>query len=115
RVQPRLAPAPVVLSRPVAGKRLDRRELHALRPVGDELLAGPAGRGDPPLQLSNRFAGRIDPEGTGLYAAFDGRTHTDLPLNTRMGFGRLWPTFTLFRITAPAFRRTRRRPWLTSR
>ena len=38
RVQSRFAPAPVVVRRPVAGERLDRRQLHALRPVGDELL-----------------------------------------------------------------------------
>ena len=46
RVQSRLARAPVVLGRPVAGERLDRRQLHALRPVGDELPGGPARRLD---------------------------------------------------------------------
>ena len=43
RVQPRLAPAPVVLRRPVAGELLDRRQLHALRSVRDELTAWQAG------------------------------------------------------------------------
>ena len=46
RVQPRLARAPVVIGRPIAGELLDHRQLHALRPVGDELLGGPAGSRD---------------------------------------------------------------------
>src|SRR3954462_2204453 len=37
RVQPRFDPPQVVVGRPVAGKRLNRRQLHALRPVFDEL------------------------------------------------------------------------------
>src|SRR5262249_5081515 len=46
RVQPGLDPADVVVRRPVAGERLDRRELDALRAVGDELLARQARGGD---------------------------------------------------------------------
>ena len=38
RVEPRLALAPVVVGRPVAGELLQRRQLHALRPIRDELL-----------------------------------------------------------------------------
>ena len=52
RVQSRLAPAPVVLGRPVAGERLQRRQLHALRAVGDELFRRPARRLDPAAKLS---------------------------------------------------------------
>ena len=33
---------PVVPGRPVAGELLDRHQLHALRPVSDELRGGPA-------------------------------------------------------------------------
>jgi predicted ATPase len=44
RVQPRLAPAPVAIARPVARELLDRRQLHALRAIIDELLARQAGR-----------------------------------------------------------------------
>ena len=45
-VQPRLEPAEVVVVAPVAGELLHRRQLHALRRVGDGLLLGPArGRG----------------------------------------------------------------------
>ena len=51
RVQPRLARAPVVIGRPVAGELLDRRQLHALRPVFDQLLGGPARRRDAPPQV----------------------------------------------------------------
>jgi len=42
----RLDPAPVVVGRPEAGERLDGRQLHALRPIVDELSGGPARRGD---------------------------------------------------------------------
>ena len=38
----RLALAPVVICRPVARERLDRRQLHALRMIFDELPVGPA-------------------------------------------------------------------------
>ena len=44
RVESRLTPAPVVLGRPVAGELLHRRQLHALRPIGDEFLGRPASR-----------------------------------------------------------------------
>jgi hypothetical protein len=52
RVQPGLTLAPVVLGGPVAGKFLERRQLHALRPVCDQLPGRPAGRGDAPAQVS---------------------------------------------------------------
>ena len=63
RVQFRLAPAPVVLGRPVAGQLLDRGQLHALRPVGDQLPGGPARRGDATPEVGDRFLGHVDPEG----------------------------------------------------
>jgi hypothetical protein len=61
-VQLRLARAPVVLGRPVAGERLDRRQLHALRPIGDQLLAGQARRGEAAAQLSKLLLRNIDLE-----------------------------------------------------
>ena len=64
RVQSRLARAPVVLGRPVAGQLLDRRQLNALRPVGDQLLAGPPRRGDAPPEVGDRFVRHVDLEGT---------------------------------------------------
>ena len=50
-VQPRLGLPPVVLGRPVAGELFERRELHALRPILDELLGGPARRRDAPAEV----------------------------------------------------------------
>ena len=44
--------APVVIDRPIVGQRLDRRQLHALRTVRDQLLGGPPHRRDPPTQLN---------------------------------------------------------------
>jgi hypothetical protein len=45
-VQTRLAPLEVVLGRPVASELTQRRQLHALRPILDELLGRQAGRRD---------------------------------------------------------------------
>ncbi len=80
RVQSRLAPAPVVLGRPVAGERLQRRQLHALRAVGDELLRRPARRLDPAAQLSELRVGDLDLEGTDVGAHLAGvqDAHEDL-------------------------------------
>ena len=60
RVQPRLAPAPVVIIHPVLGERPNRRQLHPLRPIGDELLAGPARRGDAAPQLAELLVRDLD-------------------------------------------------------
>jgi hypothetical protein len=46
RVQLRLGLPPVVVGCPVAGELLERPELDSLRAIRDELLAGPACRGD---------------------------------------------------------------------
>ena len=62
RVQSRLARAPVVIARPVARKRLHRGQLHALRPIIDQLCGRPARRLDPPAQLSELLPRNIDPE-----------------------------------------------------
>jgi hypothetical protein len=63
RVQPRFAPAPFVVARPVAAELLDRRQLHALRAIRDQLLAGPAHRGDAAAQVVQRLARDVDVEG----------------------------------------------------
>ena len=62
RVQPRLGLAPVVLGRPVAGERLERRQPHALGAVGNELFGRPARRLDPASQLSELRFGNLDLE-----------------------------------------------------
>ena len=77
RVQSRLAPAPVVFGRPVAGELLRRRQLHTLRPIGDEFLGRPASRIDAAAQffdlaLRNFDSERADP---GLRARGRGVTH----------------------------------------
>src|SRR6478736_5062066 len=51
RVQSRLAPAPVVLGRPVARQVLYRRQLHTLRPIGDDFPSRPARRIDAAAHL----------------------------------------------------------------
>jgi hypothetical protein len=63
RVQPRLAPSPIVLGRPVARECLQSRQLYALRPICDELLAGEADRGDAPTQVLQCLVGDVDMEG----------------------------------------------------
>ena len=52
RVQSRLDLAPVVVRRPMARQRLQRRQLHALRPIRDEFCGGPARCHDAPAQRS---------------------------------------------------------------
>src|SRR5215510_15514641 len=42
---------PIVVSRPIARERLHRRELYALRCIGNRLSFGPLGRVDAPAQL----------------------------------------------------------------
>jgi hypothetical protein len=62
RVQSSLAPAPVVIGRPVARERLHRRQLHTLRPIRDEFPAGPARRGDTAAQLFYLLLRNFDSE-----------------------------------------------------
>jgi hypothetical protein len=64
RVQSRLALAPVVIRRPVARELLHRRQLHALRPIFDELLAGPARRGDALPEVDEILFRNVDAEGS---------------------------------------------------
>ena len=62
RVQSRLAPAPVVLGRPVAREVLYRRQLHTLRPIGDQFPGRPARRIDAAAQLVDLALRYFDPE-----------------------------------------------------
>src|SRR6185295_16522571 len=84
RVQFRLALAPVVLARPVAGERSQRRKLHALRPVWYELLVGPARRRDPVAQVVDLFVWNLDLERLNLGRRVDGGAH-DASLAQRPG------------------------------
>ena len=62
RVQSALARSPVVPRHPVAGERLDGRQLHALRPIGDELHRGQARLGEAATQRSELLPRNPDPE-----------------------------------------------------
>jgi hypothetical protein len=62
RVELGLALAPVVLVVPVARERLHRRELHALRGIGDGLLLGPARGRDASAQVLEVRLGNLDGE-----------------------------------------------------
>jgi hypothetical protein len=55
--------APVVLSRPVAGERPQRRQLHTLRPILNELFGGPACGREAPADIGEVFTPDIDAEG----------------------------------------------------
>ena len=99
RVQPRLASAPVVLGRPVAGELLQRSQLHALRAIGDQFLRGPARRGDAPPKVGDRFLRHVDPEGPDFGFAGhkspppglvddDGRPRTEVGTAPRSSFAR---------------------------
>ena len=63
-VELRLALAPVVVGRPVAGECLHRRQRHALRVVGDRLAIGPARRCDPATHVVHRLLRDVDLEGS---------------------------------------------------
>ena len=77
--------APVVVGRPVARELLQRRQLHALRPVCDELLGGPARRLDAPAQVVELLFGNLDVERPNLGGGLGGRTHGDLRSGRRGG------------------------------
>jgi hypothetical protein len=78
RVQSCLAPAPVVLGRPVAGERLQRRQLHALGAVCNELFRRPTRRLDPAAQLSELLFGNLDLERTYVGGGLRGSTQDNL-------------------------------------
>ena len=78
RIQSRLAPAPVVLGCPVAGELLGRRQLHTLRPIGDEFPGGPARRRDTTAELGQLLFRNVDVEGTDVAGGVGGATHDDL-------------------------------------
>src|SRR3954451_8264267 len=62
RVELRLALAPVVVGRPIARELLQRCQLHALRPICDELLAWPPRGRDASTQVLELRLGSLDRE-----------------------------------------------------
>src|ERR687884_529939 len=89
RVQARLDPPEVVVGLPVACELLQRRELDALRPIFDELLAGPARRRDAPAQVVDLLLRNLDVEGAYLGRALVGGTHDDLPSRSGLKAARI--------------------------
>ena len=55
--------APVVIRLPIARELLHRRELHALRLIGDDLLLGPPRRRDAAFQVGERLVRKVNAEG----------------------------------------------------
>src|SRR6266849_1481534 len=68
-VQLRLALAPVVICPPIARECLSRRQLHALRCIGDRFALRPLGRVYAPAQLGKLRFRHVDVEGTESKAA----------------------------------------------
>src|ERR1700745_2159285 len=86
RVQFGLAAAPVVTGSPVGNQSLDRGQLNALRPVGDQFLGRPADGRDAPPQLSHVLVRHVDLEGpdseVGGGHAYSASAMTGFPLST---------------------------------
>src|SRR6476620_7785612 len=80
RVQPRLDAPKVVVGRPVARQLLNRRQLHALRPISDKFLAGPARRRNPSTQVVQGLTRNLNLKGMDVYAGVDRATHEQPPL-----------------------------------
>jgi hypothetical protein len=62
RVEPRLAPAPVVVRPPIARDFLEGRQLYALGFIGDRLFVRPARHRDTPAEIGQRLVGDMDVE-----------------------------------------------------
>jgi hypothetical protein len=77
RVELRLRLAPVVVGLPVARELLQRRQLHALRPIFDKLPARPARRRDAPAQVVKLLLWNLDVERPDLGGGLDGAAHDD--------------------------------------
>src|SRR5689334_5680789 len=68
RVEPCLALAPVVLGRPIAGERPQRRQLYTLRSILNELFGGPARGREVLTEISEVFSADVDAEGKNCVA-----------------------------------------------
>jgi hypothetical protein len=89
RVQPRLHPAQVVVGRPVAGEFLDRRQLHALRAVLDQLPGRPARHGEAAAQVGQRLLRNLHVERTDAGQLLD--CGHGLPLDSDAGKSQIGP------------------------
>src|SRR5438128_6591136 len=87
RVQPRLDAPEVVVRRPVARQLLNRRQLHALRPISDELFAGPARPRNASTEVVQGLVRNLNLEGVHVDAGLNGATHEATSLRVGWGFG----------------------------
>src|SRR6478672_7022625 len=87
RVQPRLDAPEVVVRRPVARQLLNRRQLHALRPILNELLGRPTRRRDASTEVVQDLVRNLNLEGVDVDAGLDGATHEAISLRVGWGFG----------------------------
>src|SRR5262245_31063574 len=79
RVTRSLARNPASPSRSPLRVTHSTHELHALGSIGDQLLVGPARRGDAAAQLSQLLIRNVDVEGADLVGGLDSAAHDDLP------------------------------------
>ena len=70
-VELRLGLAPVVVGGPISGELLNRRQLHALRPIFDKLFGGQARRLDAAAQVGQCLFRNVDLERTDLGCGLD--------------------------------------------
>src|SRR5581483_1925996 len=70
-VQPHSGPPQVVAGHPVGGELSNRRQLHALRPILDELFRGQARRLDAASQVFHRLFLNVELERTDLDCSLD--------------------------------------------
>src|SRR6185312_2993074 len=75
RVQPLRDAPEVVLVQPVATEGLQGRELDALRAVGNEFLAWPAGRSNAAAEIFELRFGNVDVEGPDVGRWLGGGAH----------------------------------------
>ena len=87
RVQPRLDAPEVVIRRPVARQLLNRRQLHALRPILNELLARPTRRRNASTEVVQGLVRNLNLEGMDVDGGLDGATHEAISLRVGWGFG----------------------------
>src|SRR4029079_5878610 len=78
RVEPRLGLAPVVIGHPEARELLQRAQLHALRPISDQLGGGPPRRGDAAAQFGELVIRNLEVEGKHGCGGIGGGAHDDL-------------------------------------
>src|SRR5712671_310627 len=71
-IQFRLTLAPIIVCRPISRELLHRRELHALRCIGDSFPLRPPGCFYAPAQFGKFRFGNIDMEGTDCGGLFPG-------------------------------------------